>query len=104
MVRARFRELVEEAQRIDDHEVNVQRNRSEPTHGLNEDRSEGEIWDELSVHHVDVEEVCSRAGHARDLVSQAGEIGGQDGRANPVSRPADPAGGTLRTAGAHGCW
>ena len=47
---------------------------------FDDDRADGEVRDEATVHHVDVE-LIRRAGlDARDIVGERGEIRGQDGR------------------------
>ena len=87
------RERVDEAERLDDHEVNVERKRGEPAHGFDQHRPEGEVGYELPVHHVDVEKVRSRALDAGDLFAQAGEVGRENRRTEPHLRGTGPRGG-----------
>ncbi len=100
-----FGERLHVSERLDDHEVHIQRQRGESAHGADQDGTEREIGHELPVHHVHVQEVGSRAGDARDLVAEAGEISGEDRGANPVLPRARPAAGRRLDRGrrGHGC-
>ena len=50
--------------------------RSDRDHG----RTQGEVGDEVAVHHVDVDDARPAALGRCDLVRQAAEVGGQDRR------------------------
>ena len=47
--------------------------------GLHHGRAEGQIGDEMTVHDVDVKQVCAALLHPLDLVRQPGEVGREDG-------------------------
>jgi hypothetical protein len=42
--------------------------------------AEGQVGDELAVHHVKLDEVHARFLQRRDLLAEAGEVGRQHGR------------------------
>jgi len=46
---------------------------------LHHHRSDGEVGDEMPVHHVDVNPVGAGRVDGADLLAQFGEIGGKDG-------------------------
>ena len=46
-------------------------------------RPEGEVRDEVVVHHVEVDEIRSRPSDRAHLVAEACEIGGEEGRRDP---------------------
>ena len=93
VIRARLRELLEEAQRIRHHEVHVQGKRCELAHGADQDGAEGEVGHELPVHHVDVQEIGARARDGPDLILQPREIGGEDGGTDAMEPGFGPAPG-----------
>jgi len=79
-VRARAREVFEEAVGLHDHQVQVERHLRPLADRLHHRRTDGDVGDELPVHHVDVEHVGPRELDRLHLFSQACEIGGEDGR------------------------
>jgi len=47
------------------------------------ERTDGQIRHIVIVHHIEVHEIRPRGEHGFDLLSQAGEVGGQNRRSNP---------------------
>ena len=63
-----------------DHEVHVEGEAGPLPDGLDDGRADGEVGDEVAVHHVHVEQVRAARLHARDGLAERGEVGGQDAR------------------------
>ena len=59
-VGARARERLDEAIRLDDHQVEVERQRRRRAERLHDRRADRDVRDELAVHHVDVNHVGAR--------------------------------------------
>jgi len=88
--RAGLGEGLEEAERLDDHEVHVEREPGHAVQRLDDQGSEREVRHELAVHDVHMEEVGARALDARDLLRELREVGREDGGADapePRLRP-----------------
>ena len=51
-------------------------------YGVNDDRSDREIGDEMAVHHIDVHKIASRIADGADIAGQIAEIGGEDTRSD----------------------
>ena len=72
-----------------DHQVNVER--ATTLVDLVGDRArnqrpDGDRRDEVTVHHVDVEQPGAGGHHLVDLCAQPGEVGGEDRRRDPSAR------------------
>jgi hypothetical protein len=63
---------------IGDHQVDVERDPRDLAQALDHRRPQGQVGDEVSVHHVDVQPVRAGALGSRDLLAQAGEVAGED--------------------------
>ena len=72
--------VLDEAIRLDDHQVQIERHLRRPAERLHDVRADGEVRDELTVHHVDVNQVGAGRLDRLHLLAQAREIGGQDRR------------------------
>ncbi len=62
------------------HEVGLEQDGGVGPAGGDDIRSEGEVGHEAAVHHVPLDAVDTGRLEGRDLLTQAGEVGGQDGR------------------------
>ena len=60
-----------------DHEVRFKRLGGVRTHSGNHVRSEGEVGDELAVHHIELDDVDAGLIQCMDLFTKLGEISGQ---------------------------
>jgi hypothetical protein len=49
-----------------------------PPNGLNDRRAHGEIWHEVSIHHVDVDPIGPRVLRLGHLLTQTREVGGEN--------------------------
>ena len=52
---------------------------------LHHPRADGDVGDEMAVHHVDVDPVGAGLVDRADLLAEPGEVGGQDRRGNQRS-------------------
>ena len=50
--------------------------------GAHHQRADGDVGDEVTVHHIHVQQARPRAEHDVHLVAEAGEIGREDGRSH----------------------
>ena len=66
-----------------DHEVDVERQLGVRPQGPNHVRTDGQIGDEMPVHHVDVDEIGPGGFQRADLLAQDGEIAGENRGGNP---------------------
>jgi hypothetical protein len=73
-------ERIEIPIRILDHQVHVERPGGDPRDGLDHGRPNREVGHEVTVHHIDVNEIRAAALHGGDVAGQMGEIRRQDGR------------------------
>ena len=76
--RTRVDEGVEVAVGVLDHEVDVEGQRRGPAQRLHDGRAQGDVGDEVPVHHVHVQDARPAAGGGGHLLGQAREVGGQD--------------------------
>ena len=67
-----------------DHQVHVQGQLGGALVGLHQEWPHGEIRDEMTVHHVDMDPVGAGAFTGCDILAQAQMIGGHDGRGDEV--------------------
>ena len=80
VVRARFGEGFDEAVHRAGHEVHVNRcGDAVVAQGFADGRAEAEVGDEVVVHHVEVDDVRTCGEDGGHVVTEAGEIGGEDG-------------------------
>ena len=77
-------EIVHIPVRVFDHQVDVQGHGGHPPGRLNDDGPDRYVRHEMPVHHVHVDPVCACRFDRLDLLSEAGEIGRQDGRGNQL--------------------
>src|SRR4051812_14318323 len=84
--RASVGEVVEVLLRLDDHQMDVDRQRREPSYRLDHLRAEGEVRNEAAIHHVDVNDVRAAGLAARDLVAESGEVRAENGRGDASTR------------------
>ena len=85
------RELARRTLRMLDHEVHVEQRAGavdERLQRLDDQRSDGDVGHEVAVHDVDVDDARAGVEHRLDVVAQAAEVGGQDGRRD-VDAPQD---------------
>ena len=68
--------------RIGDHQVDVEREPRHFTDAGDYRRSDGEVLDEVAVHHVEMQHAGPTSLDLRDLLAQTCEIRGQDGGEN----------------------
>ena len=47
--------------------------------GFADGRAEAEVGDEVVIHHVEVDDVCTGGENGGHVVAEASEIGGEDG-------------------------
>ena len=66
--------------RREDHQVGLERHGHPLTHRGDDVGAERQVGDELSVHHVPLDEVDAGVLERDDLVAEPGEVGGQDRR------------------------
>ena len=78
--RARLGEALEVLLRFHDHEVHVERQRGEPSAGLDDLGAERQVRHEAAVHDVDVQPVGAAGLDHGELIGEAGEVDGQQGR------------------------
>src|SRR4051794_14178646 len=102
-VRAGSNKVVEVPLRLYDHEVNVERQPGELTHGLDDLRTEREVRYEATIHDVDVNPVGASGLAHRDLIGELREVGAEDRRSNTNTHGARPGAGepvltTIETA------
>ena len=69
-----------------DHQVDVERQAGRGANGLDHHRADGEVGHEVPVHHVHVDPVGAGLLHGADLLAEPGEVGGEDGGCDQVSR------------------
>ena len=62
------------------HEVNVEKHPGQGTNGAHNFRPKGNVWDEMSVHDVDVQPVRAGTVGAFDFPAEAGVVGGEQRR------------------------
>src|SRR6185295_6919885 len=72
-------EVVDEAIGIVDHQVHVERAGGDALDGANDDRTDRDRRHEVSVHHINVNEIGAAALGGGDVTAQSGEVGGEDG-------------------------
>src|SRR5687767_10775401 len=58
-----------------DHEVDVERQFGDLSERCDDRRTDGQIWDEMSIHHIDVQKVGSRTFHSCYFIGQSGKVG-----------------------------
>ena len=73
-------EVVEVLVGVLDHQVDFQRQAGDRAQRLDDERPHADVGDELAVHDVHVDAVGAGAFGLLDLLAQAGEVGGEDGR------------------------
>ena len=78
--RAGVGECLDVAIRIRDHEMDVERHRGDAFDGSNDRRPDRDVRHEMTVHHVDVNQVGAASLGCRDRVAEGGEVGGEDRR------------------------
>ena len=69
-----------------DHEMGIKRRCRDAGHGLHERRAEGDVVDEMSVHHVEMEKLDAVLFHRGDFVRQMGEITCEQTRGHGCAR------------------
>ena len=79
-VGARAREVLQVAVGLDDHQVEIERNRRRLADRLHDRGTQRDVRDELAVHDVDVDHVGARRRDRLHLFAQAGKISGENGR------------------------
>ena len=79
-VGAGFGEGIEKAIDRRNHEVDVERLLGVRAQRFDHRRADGEIGDEMAVHHVDVQPVGAGFVHRADLLAELREVSGQDRR------------------------
>ena len=75
-----FRERSDERIGGRDHQMDVERYRGDLAGGGDNARTEGDVGNEVTVHHVDMDPVGAGSGDGDDLLAQAGDVGGEDRR------------------------
>src|SRR4030095_4924950 len=65
---------------IGNHQVDVQWKFRDLFDGLDDWRTDGNVWHKVSVHHVHMEELRARFLHLADVLAQGGKIRGEDRR------------------------
>ena len=83
-VRSGLGESLEIALGLDDHQVDVDRQTGRAANRSDDDRTERDVRDEATVHHVDVDPVGAGALDGGHLLREAPEIGAQNTRAQFV--------------------
>src|SRR5262249_30524250 len=81
-VRTGRKKWIQEESWIYDHEVNLKRQARDGPEPMHDHRPHAQVWDEVAVHHIDVDSSGAAQFALMDLLTQAGEIGGKDGRCN----------------------
>src|SRR4029079_3522517 len=76
-------EVVEILLRLDDHEMNVERKRGAPAHGVDERRCVRTVGHETAVHHVDVNPVGATGLAHCNLVAKLCKVRAENGRDDP---------------------
>ena len=79
---ASAREGVDVAVRVGDHQVHIERDVRDALQRSNHRRSDRDIRDEVSVHHIDVNEIGAAAFGSSHRLTERGEIGGKDRRSD----------------------
>ncbi len=69
-----FPECFQVPVRLLDHQMNVQGEGRDPMNRLDHGRSDGQIGNEVAVHHIQVNKARPGILHAPDLLSQAREV------------------------------
>ena len=82
VIRPGRHKLRNELIRIRDHQVHVERNLRHFLDRLDYRRADRKVRHEMSVHHIDMEQVGTGSFDSRNFVGQAHEIRGEDGRGN----------------------
>ena len=76
------REGVDVAVRVGDHQVHIERHVRDALQRSHDRRADGDVRDEVSVHHVDVNEIGAAAFGGSHRLTERGEIGGEDRRSD----------------------
>jgi hypothetical protein len=63
-----------EVVRILDHQMAIKRQIGDRPQRLNHGRTEGDVWDEVSVHHVDVDDASAASFGRLHLFGEMGEV------------------------------
>src|SRR6476620_6403270 len=80
IIRAGFGKFLNEAVRIRNHQMDIERKAGHLAQGFDDGRANREIGHEVSVHDIDVEKVGPGRLHAGDFFGQPGKIRRQDRR------------------------
>src|SRR6185503_1088911 len=73
-------ELFDVVVRLFDHEMHVERPSGDALDGADDRRADRDIWDEVPVHHVDVNQIGAAAFRGGNVTTEGREIGRQDRR------------------------
>ena len=82
-IAARIEELVDVLQRVADHQVRVERQLRPGPDALDHLRPEGQVRDEVAIHHVDVEPVGAGPLGSPDRVRHVRMVGVEDAHRHP---------------------
>ena len=81
-IRTRLQKIRHILERITDHQMDVKRNGGVGTQRLYNGRAKREIWDEMPIHHIDMQPICTAFFHAGKLLAHARKVTGEDGGRN----------------------
>ncbi len=61
-----------------DHQVYIERLVSDFTQGIDHQRADGDVWDEMTVHDINVNVIGAGAVNGLNIFTKTGKIGGKD--------------------------
>src|SRR5438132_402549 len=65
---------------IGDHQMNIQRKLCCILYRSNNRRTEGDVRDEMTIHHIHMNQMCTRLFDLSNVFTERSKIGRQDGR------------------------
>lgn len=71
--------LVHVALRLDDHQMNVERELRRGAHGAHDKRANGDVGDEPAIHHIDVDPIGAGSVDRSHLLGELSKVCGQNG-------------------------
>src|SRR5262245_48719556 len=68
---------------VRNHQVNVQWQLGDRTNRLHHQGTDGDVRNEVAIHHVNMQKMCPGLFYLADILTERGEVRGENGRRNP---------------------